>query len=233
MHSGYVLHRRRYRETSLIVEFLTPDAGRIAAVARGAMRRKSDVAAVLQPLVPLRFEVRGRSELLTLIRAEAAAPALDISGMRLYSVFYMNELVMRMTASHDPAPALFGIYCESLAALASDSPVEPLLRRFETALLGAVGVGLHLDSEAESGLPIDAKGDYVYVLDHGPVRAGSGQPGWRVRGATLLALAGTIPFDDMQLAEAKHLMRQVLNHRLEGRPLASRELFTTPRTRRP
>ncbi|MEQ8663018.1 MAG: DNA repair protein RecO, partial [Gammaproteobacteria bacterium] len=155
METAYVLHRRRYRESSLIVDLLTHERGRLAAVARGALRRKSQLAAVLQPLVPLSIETRGRGELLTLIHAEALAPAPPAQGERLYAVFYVNELVLRLTAAHDTLGAFFDTYRATLAALSGASPLEPVLRRFELALLEASGLGLELASEAHGRAPLD------------------------------------------------------------------------------
>ncbi|MGE0486551.1 MAG: DNA repair protein RecO [Gammaproteobacteria bacterium] len=224
MDTGYVLHRRRYRESSLIVEFLTPTRGRLAAVARGAMRRKSDLAAVLQPLVPLVIETRGRGELQTLVRAEASAPARPMAGRALYAVFYLNELLMRLTVADDPHPELFQAYEATLAEL-GEGKLEAPLRRFETILLDVIGLGLHLDSEAGGGRPLRAEGDYLYIVDAGPEPYTTGRHGCRVRGTTLLALAAGGPFDGETAREAKRLMRYVINHHLDGRPLASRELF--------
>ena len=233
MDFAFVLHRRRFRETSLIVELLTPHLGRVAAVARGALRRRSDLAGLLQPLVPLEIELRGRSELLTLVRAEAAGPALAVNGARLYSVFYINELLIRLTAVHDPMPELFEDYRAALAAIGSDTPLEPVLRRFEIALLGAVGLALNLTTLADSDHPLDAIDEYVYALDRGPVRATPNQAGCRVRGATLLALADGAELSADCLDEAKRLMRYVINHHLDGRPLLSRELFAAGNPRKP
>jgi DNA repair protein RecO (recombination protein O) len=224
MDTGYVLHRRRYRESSLIVEFLTPGCGRLAAVARGAMRRKSDLAAVLQPLVPLVIETRGRGELRTLVRAEATAPARLLGGHALYAVFYINELVMRLTVADDPHPELFEAYEAALAELGTGE-LEAPLRRFETALLDVIGLGLHLESEAGGSRPLTATADYLYVVDGGPEPYTTGRHGCRVRGSTLLALAAGGPFEGETAREAKRLMRYVINHHLDGRPLASRELF--------
>ncbi len=49
--------------------------------------------------------------------------------------------------------------------------------------------------------------------------------GIRVRGATLLALGLDETLSAEALREAKRLMRHVLNHHLDGRPLTSRKLF--------
>lgn len=222
---GYVLHSRRYRETSLIVEFLTEGRGRVAAVARGALKRNSALAASLQPLTPLRLVLGGRGELMNLQRAEPLAHAPMLAGERLYCLFYVNELVMRLTASHDPNQELFDIYRAALAALGGEAGIEAVLRRFEKQLLDALGFGLQLDAEADSDLPLEAEGSYHYDVERGPLRVGPEATGIRVHGATLLALARDEELPPRALREAKQLMRHVLNHHLDGRVLTSRKLF--------
>ncbi len=222
---GYVLHSRRYRETSLIVEFLTRERGRVGAVARGALRRNSLLSATLQPLIPLRLTFGGRTELLNLIRAEVVAPGPTLTGERLYCLFYINELVVRLTATHDPNPELYRVYEDALDALAATRGIELLLRHFEKQLLDALGFGLQLDSEAGSGQALEAEGDYLYDVERGPVRVGPESSGIKVHGATLLALASEAELSPRALREAKLLMRHVLNHHLDGRPLTSRKLF--------
>jgi DNA repair protein RecO (recombination protein O) len=222
---GYVLHSRRYRESSLIVEFLTATRGRVAAVARGALRRNSVLAANLQPMIPLRLYLGGRGELMNLTRAEPLRPATMLVGDRLYCLFYINELVMRLTASHDPNQELFEIYGATLAALAGEGAIEALLRRYEKQLLDALGFGLQLDTEADGDRPLEAEGSYHYDVERGPLRVGPEATGIRVHGATLQALAGDEPLSPRALREAKQLMRHVLNHHLDGRPLTSRKLF--------
>ncbi len=222
---GYVLHSRRYRETSLIVEFLTESRGRVAAVARGALRRNSVLAANLQPLIALRLSLGGRGELMSLVHAEPLAPSPMLAGERLYCLFYVNELVMRLTATHDPNQHLFEIYRDALAALAGESGIEALLRRFEKQLLDALGFGLQLDSEAGGDTPLEGEGSYHYDVERGPLRVGPESTGIRVHGATLMALATEEELPPRALREAKQLMRHVLNHHLDGRPLTSRKLF--------
>jgi DNA repair protein RecO (recombination protein O) len=232
LESGYVLHRRRYRETSLIVEFLTEGQGRIAAVARGVLRKKSALASVLQPLVPLKLDVRGRSELLTLTHAEAAGAAAKISGVCLYSVLYINELIMKLTVVHDPLPTLHHIYQASLLQLAAGHAIEPILRAFERDFLDIIGLGMNLEQLVDTGTAIVAEHHYDYVADRGPTQASADRNGCRVSGATLQALAGNRDWADEQTREAKRLMRYVLNHHLDGRQLTTRELFAASRPRK-
>ena len=197
----------------------------MAAVARGALRRNSVLAASLQPLIALRVNLGGRGELMNLVRAEPIGPAPMLAGERLYCLFYVNELVMRLTASHDPNQELFDVYRDALAALAGESSMETLLRRFEKQLLDALGFGLQLDTEAASDMPLEAESTYLYDVERGPLRVGPEVTGIRVHGATLMALAVNAELSPRALREAKQLMRHVLNHHLDGRPLTSRKLF--------
>ena len=48
--AGFVLHRRAYRDSSLLVEAFTREYGRIALIARGARRARSRDAAALQSI---------------------------------------------------------------------------------------------------------------------------------------------------------------------------------------
>ena len=97
-------------------------------------------------------------------------------------------------------------------------------------LLAELGYALPLTHDVESGAAIEAAGRYHYVFDRGPRRvsahvAREPAPRWpTVRGATLLALA-TQTFPDAEVAaEAKRLMRTVLDHYLEARHIFSRRV---------
>ena len=61
--AAFVLHAYPYRETSLIVEALTAEYGRVAMVARGAKRPRSELRGVLQGFQPLLVTWSGSGEL--------------------------------------------------------------------------------------------------------------------------------------------------------------------------
>jgi len=52
LEAAFVLHRRPYRETSLILDFLTLNHGRLSAVARAGRSRGNRWQAELQPFNP-------------------------------------------------------------------------------------------------------------------------------------------------------------------------------------
>jgi DNA repair protein RecO (recombination protein O) len=98
MHPAFVLHRWPYQDTSLLVELFSPEYGRFRVIAKGAKRPRNAWRSILQPFVPLIVATRGRHELQTLISAEASAAAIPLSGSNLYSGFYLNELIQRLTS---------------------------------------------------------------------------------------------------------------------------------------
>ena len=71
--TAFVLHARPWRETSLLVEVLSAEHGRIGLVARGVQGPKKHVLrAALQPMQSIRFDGVQRGELAQLTSAEAA-----------------------------------------------------------------------------------------------------------------------------------------------------------------
>jgi len=223
---AYILHRRNYGNSSLLLECFTPAGGRFPAIARGASARFSKGASMPQPFQPFWLKLAGRGEVRTLAACEAAAGPAPLQGERLYCAFYLNELLLRLLPRDDPHALLFDRYAQTLTEL-SDGVAADLLRRFEVALLQALGYGAPLHLEASGGRPVMAEARYHYHLEEGPIR-NEPPAGAEVSGATLLALAGERPFDDLCRREARALMRRLIDHYLGGRPLKSRELFRQP-----
>ncbi|MEW7977391.1 MAG: DNA repair protein RecO [Candidatus Sedimenticola endophacoides] len=223
LRAAYILHRRAYSNTSLLIECMTPDQGRLPLIAKGAMGRDSGG---LQPFVPLLIRWSGRGEVKSLGAYERGAPPLSLSGERLFCGFYINELLLRLTRREDPQPSLYGLYEATLLQIAGAVSLEGLLRRFELRLLEELGYGLNLllcDAHGE-GCPVRADQWYGFDVESGPVSPAP-RDGVRVSGRTLLALDGGGVLDETALREAKGLLRHVLRHYLGERPLKSRELF--------
>lgn len=217
--SAFVLHSRPYKESSALVDFLTPQ-GRLRAVLRGARGKAGSLA---RPFVPLDVEFRGRNELKTVARLEGAGTPLWLSGETLFSALYLNELLIRLLPVEDAHPALFDFYALTLAALASGRPLQPLLRAFEWRLLDELGYGFALDRDRQ-GQPVEVGKLYRLLPDAGLEAVTQLQPGV-FQGAELLAMAEADWQAPGALAAAKRLMRQALAPHLGGRPLVSRELF--------
>src|SRR5690554_2418718 len=110
MEPAFVLHRWPYQDSSLLVELLSAEQGRFRVIAKGAKRPKSRWRSILQPFTPLQIDSRGRGDLQTLTAAEASDNAIALQGHALYSGFYLNELVQRLTTPHQAIDRLFDDY---------------------------------------------------------------------------------------------------------------------------
>ncbi|MDD1015863.1 DNA repair protein RecO [Pseudomonas rubra] len=216
---AYVLHSRAYRETSALVDFLTPQ-GRLRAVMR---RARGKAGSQVRPFVPLEVEFRGRGELKNVGRLDSVGVAAWLHGDALFSGLYLNELLIRLLPAEDPHPVVFEHYAATLQALAAGRPLEPLLRAFEWRLLDELGYAFALDQDI-NGDPLAVDGLYRLQVDAGLERVYLLQPGL-FNGAELLAMADADWETPGALSAAKRLMRQALAVHLGARPLVSRELF--------
>jgi len=224
---GFVLHQRPYRETSALLEIFTPAHGRVGLVARGARAPRSRRRGELQAFRPLRLSWSERGELGTLTGVEADGMGPDLAGAAFYSAFYLNELLVRLLVRHDPHPSLFHRYEQALHELSSrPGSIELTLRLFEKHLLQETGYGLLLDTDCQSGEPVQPDRLYDYHLEAGPIEVAPDAQGFLFPGSSLLALAQERDIDLTVLRDAKRLMRAALNLYLGGKPLKSRELFS-------
>ena len=227
----FVLHRRDFRNTSLILEIFSANYGRVAMVAKGARRPKTPNNALLQVFQPLLISWTGKGELHTLTQVEAAAFVKPLAGSAYGSAYYLTELIFRLLKHDDVHEELFTLYARALSALresGSDSrATETGLRLFEKQLLQELGYGLVLDHDVSSGDAIQPDNDYYYVFEHGPVLCSteSVANGPKVSGRSLIALNNGKLDDSDSLRDCKRLMRSVLQGYIGDKPLQSRLLY--------
>ena len=224
---AFVLHSYPFKETSLVVELLTRGFGRIAVVAKGARRPKSALRGVLMAFQPLLVSWSGKGELHTLLRAEWASRYQPLKGLSLICGFYVNELLLKLTARHDPHERLFDTYALALGALMSENEPAAILRTFEKSLLRELGYAVMLDRDGESGYPIAAEQRYTYVVERGPVplRDDARVNGVELLGQTLLDMQADVYSNAVTQQQSKVLMRTLINHYLGDQVLHTRQLL--------
>ncbi|MBS0194328.1 MAG: DNA repair protein RecO [Proteobacteria bacterium] len=222
-HPAIVLHATRWRETSLLVEVLTHEHGRVGLIARGVIgSRKQPLRAALQPLQRIRVDAVLRGELAQLTHAEAGGQVPVLMGDALLAGLYVCELVLRLLPRHDPQPAVFLRLAQVLDELASTASLAWTLRRFERDLLRDLGFAPDLlrDTDDRPLLPdgryrIDPEHGALRVREEAAVRRGD------IHGAALLALDGTAQPSDTQLREQRLALRALIAHHLGARGLRS------------
>jgi len=223
---GYVLHTYAFRETSMVVETFTRSHGRVAMVARGAKRPRSALRGSVMAFQPLALSWSGRGELRLLLRAEWQGGQPRLQGRALLCGFYLNELLLKLLPREDAHEQLFLDYQAALARLAGNPEPGAVLRRFEKALLRELGYALGLDRGDVSGTRIDPERSYAYEPERGPVAVnGAARAGLVLSGQTLLDIARDDYDNPRTLQQAKALMRMLISHRLEQKPLNSRRIF--------
>jgi DNA repair protein RecO (recombination protein O) len=230
---AFVLHARAWRETSLLVEVLSREHGRVGLVARGVQGpKKQPLRAALQPLQHIRFDGVQRGELAQLSAAEAIDEAPRLLGDTMLAGFYLNELMLRLAPRHDEQGGLYAIYGETRARLGLvDLPLAWTLRRFERDLFEALGVGFAWDMDGD-GDAIDPAARYRLDPEHGPRRVlgeatNAGREGRAdtATGRALLDLAVDREPCAEDMPGLRRAIRALLLHHLGGRGLKSWELI--------
>ncbi|MFT7042086.1 MAG: DNA repair protein RecO (recombination protein O) [Candidatus Azotimanducaceae bacterium] len=255
---AYVLHARKYRDTSLIVELLTRHEGRVSAVVRGARSKRGRQQGTWQPFMPLLASCFGQGDLRTVKHAEFLQTAFHLSGEQLLLGLYANELLVRVLGKFEAVPAVFGQYQSLLAVLAAgsvdaaldpravntDDASEPLhrplmanparvaLRHFELCVLSEMGYGISFAHEAASDRAVQASRRYQFVAGEGfyllPGSTAADAEGGDYPGEYLLAIAAG-EIDSTAIDRcARAVIRVAIGNLLGGRPLNSRELFQRP-----
>ncbi|WP_024302339.1 DNA repair protein RecO [Pseudogulbenkiania sp. MAI-1] len=224
---AYVLHAQPYRETSLLLDVLTRDHGRITLVARGARRPRSDLRGVLLPFQPLRLAWFGKNEVRTLHTADWQGGVPQLAGLPLVCGFYLNELLIKLTARDDPHPEAFAVYAEAVRGLAAGGSLSSVLRRFELGLVRALGYAPPFDVDA-AGRSVEPDAAYLCGPEQVPQRW-HGEPVQAtqqvIEGRALLAMVGGDFTELSTRRAARSLMRLFLGQLLGAQALATRELL--------
>jgi DNA repair protein RecO (recombination protein O) len=142
--SGLVLRTRPLTETSLIVEWLTPELGRLATAAKGARRPTSAFRGKLDLfyLADFSFVRSRRSELHSLREVslrETHSPIRRELGY-LQQASYAARLVELTTETDTPLPGLFELMTGLLNHLSAQPPQARTIFAFELKLVKELGL---------------------------------------------------------------------------------------------
>lgn len=155
---GIILRTHPLTETSLIVQWLTRDFGRIATVAKGARRPKSPFRGKLDLfyLADFSFARSRRSELHTLreVVLRDTHETLRNELACLQQASYCAALVEQTTETGTPLPAVFELMSGLLAHVPGYPPQPQTAFAFEIKLLNELGLKPVL---AKSRLTLGAK----------------------------------------------------------------------------
>ena len=152
--TGLILRTRPLTETSLIVQWLTPDLGRIATVAKGARRPKSPFRGKLDLFYEAEFSFARsrRSDLHNLrevVLGETHRTLRENLGW-IQQASYFTALVEQTTETETPIPKVHELVRAALAELPKREPTPRTLFAFEFKLLEELGITPDLADSALS-----------------------------------------------------------------------------------
>ena len=243
--AAFVLHRYDWSESSLILDLFTRTQGRATVVAKGAKKPHSNLRAVLLPFQRVNVslgrlpEGEGAGEVQTLRQAEWAGGGSMLTGEALFSGFYLNELLMKLMARHDPHPGLFDAYALTLPSLAAADDVHApaALRAFELTLLREIGLLPELARATLTLQPLRPDGLYALRPEAGVIEASGEEPG--VPGAVLGALQSALERGALEVLQQtcalalpalRAQLRALLHYHLGSTPLRTRQVMHDLRT---
>jgi len=230
---AYVLHQHDWSESSLILDLFTRESGRVAVAAKGAKRPYSQLRAVLLPLqritVSLSKPAKAEGgEVQTLRSAEWGGGATLPVGAALFSGYYLNELLLKLLARHDPHPQLFDAYADALAHLAAG---DAALRAFAIKLLAELGLLPDLSVVTPTQVHIEPARRYQLSPESGlvPASAEGGLSGGLLVQLQAALLHGSPAALRQTCAAApqalKTALRGLLHYHLGHQPLRTRSLM--------
>ena len=220
LQKAYVIHSRPYKETSLIVTFLTEKKGKISAVAKGAKRKNSRLSGNLEPFQCLNIDYRGKSDLKSLVLAEPIEVFEDFFGSEnLYSAFYVNELINYLVAQADESMEIFDLYKKCISNLKRNNQIEKILRDFELNILSTLGYEINFLTDYDSNEPIMNGLRYKYSPQSGFSKSEQGYDG------KILNEINERKFSKNSLQACKEINRTTINYYFEELNIKSRIFF--------
>ena len=201
---GVCLRRVDYSETSQVATFLTPSAGRISFMAKGAKRApKKGIKRGIDLLC--RYELvyterrLGSLHNLTDRHLREGFPGIRTDLRRILHGYYAAELVQNFTVEAQPCPLLYDLLLSTLRQLANGHNPALSVLLLELGVLKEFGTTPTLRRCAICDRPVKAKGNVRFCVENGGVLCkscvdaeggGTRSRTIAVRSADLAALAG-------------------------------------------
>lgn len=156
---GIVLSTQDFQENDRILNILTPNRGKITAIAKGVRKATSSLRSGTQRLCLARFLLYEGKSLATVTQCQVE----DFFGPvrenleRLLTACYLTEIAEVATLPGQPSYSMFGLLKKSLTLLAREEPFL-IARAFEVKTIGLLGLAPRLSSCAACGGTLSSQG---------------------------------------------------------------------------
>lgn len=161
---GIVLGRMNLGEADRIITLLTPDLGKIKAIAKGSRRIKSKLGGHLELFNQVDLVVaKGRNlDIVTGARLAAHYPSLVLDPSRLGFAYLVAEMVGKLVDEGHEVKSLFKLVGDSLADLEKNSPDAVAELYLKLNFLVALGYHPVVDRCVGCGRQLEASGQYWF-----------------------------------------------------------------------
>jgi DNA repair protein RecO (recombination protein O) len=220
---AFILRRNPYRDTSLLLDMFTLEAGKITCVAKFGQGKGTRSKGMLEPFRQLEASWTGRGEVFTLFNAEEKR-RFPLKAVGLIRAVYANELLLRSLWQHQPQPELFAQYQQTLFRLDNSADVLAL-PLFELDVLASAGYVLNLWHDDVTGEDISPVVRYRFRPDHGLYPDEADGKGVPISGNLLIALREAELMTANQRLELRHILDYLIQMLLKGKTLNARRLL--------
>ena len=192
--SAIIIRLGDYSETSQVATFLTDDAGKLAAIAKGSKRANSSTGGALDLLTvsEIVFSTSRSGGLATLREARTIEqfPPLRMSLARYYAALYFAELSDIFGEGSEGSSAHFNLLVRALRALshADGHAVGNIVLHFESHLLDISGLAPNLAGCARCGAQAGTPGSVRVSLEDGGILCAACEGGTEIKRGSLAAL---------------------------------------------
>lgn len=224
--AAFILRRRDWRNTSLILDLLTLDYGCVRVLAKGARRNPATVQ--YQPFILQTLSWSGKQELKTLVSIEGQMVPVD--ERNYLPLLYINELIGAFIPQGESNPEIFNQYL-ALLTTADHKIDEASLRQFELNLMSALGYFPDISQDAQSSETIRPETFYQFVINSGFVACAKSAKD-SVSGQVVLDWIDDCYQHHMVRRLAKSVLRSTIDFNLHGKALKSRDVYLELKKRR-
>jgi len=156
--TGYIIHQRNFKDSSLILEFFSRDHGKLQFIAKGIKKNKRQKTQA-QYFSLIKIQYYGQSQLKTVTAMDIIEEISHQSLIENTAGLYLNELLHYSLLENDKDHDLFQCYQHVIRRLGQEK-LTPLLRLFEQQLLKYNGFELNVESYKDTNAWLTINDDF-------------------------------------------------------------------------
>ncbi len=171
-----VLLKRAYGESDRIIHLFTLEAGKVAAIAKGASKSQKRFMNTLEPFNHIRveyFEKHGRG----MVRIENADlvegnDGIETSIRKACAASFFTEFVDRLTKEREPHVPLFGALKELINAVRANDPTYADILYYQLLMLDTLGYHPNFDTCVYCGADMKGERKVHFSRERGGILCG-------------------------------------------------------------